>query len=832
MTLCLCVSTLAKNEIHSHKLFWKDKHSSSSLIKDEFNLRTYKLQTNNFLRDNFPASRTREITENKNFPVIRTGSNLFDSIYTMSIEELVENSVEQISDHAFITSDCHCFETGKKWKYVWTRDISYSAHLSLAALEQRRTKNSLLFKISKMRGLDERSLEIIQDTGTGGSWPVSTDRVIWSLASSELLKYLEGNERREFLNKSYTALKNTVDHDRMAIYDYKDGLYSGEMSFLDWREQSYPNWVKENVIHVAMSKTLSTNIAHQLALKNLSFMALELGKINQYEFYARLASDLKSSINYYFWDQNKGLYKSLITTYLDTASVDKFDLLGSSMAVLFEIAETKEQKESLRNYPMVKAGASVLWPQDQEAPIYHNRAIWPFVSSYALLAAKKEKQADIYNHMFESLIRGSALNLSNMENFEFLSLGNWVDDGNRSGPVVNSQRQLWSVAAMLSLNLDGVFGKEVNKDAIRFTPFITEKMRNTIFKNSNALKLTNFKYHNKFLNITITLPKKKNSYKSNTYFKIKSVSLNGQMRNQLDFFTASDLRNSNQINIILGETTYGGNGFNLLDLDDPHGLGHSDFEKVFAPLTPSISSITFENEQPVIRFNHETYRNITFNIYRNGTLIASKLRETTFSDSGYKSNETPCYTVEAEFKSSYNRSQHSEPQCYWAPKTITTLPVTGQGVRSNSELHFYSEHGKLYLRNWGKSSDVLEFNNQSINKTGNYALQLNYSNLGIINTGITAAVKKIEVLDENRESVIFSGVFTMPHHNSARYWTDSNFVNVKLEKGQRYTFRISDFYNMSYFEHFMNYLYRGGRMGVYNRVNISELKLLLLGLED
>jgi hypothetical protein len=32
-------------------------------------------------------------------------------------------------------------------------------------------------------------------------------------------------------------------------------------------------------------------------------------------------------------------------------------------------------------------GAPVIWPQQQDMPVYHNRAIWPFVTAYGLKAA-------------------------------------------------------------------------------------------------------------------------------------------------------------------------------------------------------------------------------------------------------------------------------------------------------------------------------------------------------------------------------------------------------------------------------------------------------------
>jgi hypothetical protein len=45
-----------------------------------------------------------------------------------------------------------------------------------------------------------------------------------------------------------------------------------------------------------------------------------------------------------------------------------------------------------------------------------------------------------------------------MENYELLTQGQHVDEGQLSGPVVNSPRQLWSVAAYLAVVTEGVFG--------------------------------------------------------------------------------------------------------------------------------------------------------------------------------------------------------------------------------------------------------------------------------------------------------------------------------------------------------------------------------------
>src|SRR5690606_25786426 len=57
-----------------------------------------------------------------------------------------------------------------------------------------------------------------------------------------------------------------------------------------------------------------------------------------------------------------------------------------------------------------------------------------------------------------SLMRGAALAGSNMENHELLSQAAHVDDGELSGPVVNSPRQLRSGAGFLDRVVRGAFG--------------------------------------------------------------------------------------------------------------------------------------------------------------------------------------------------------------------------------------------------------------------------------------------------------------------------------------------------------------------------------------
>jgi hypothetical protein len=126
------------------------------------------------------------------FPQYTSAYPISDALYNMSLEEMLK-AVEPDST----------FRTGKEWSGVWTRDISYSIILSLAYLQPRVARISLLRKVNG-KG------RIIQDTGTGGAYPCSTDRVIWAVAAWEIYK---ATGDKNWLRQAYLIIKNSIDDD-------------------------------------------------------------------------------------------------------------------------------------------------------------------------------------------------------------------------------------------------------------------------------------------------------------------------------------------------------------------------------------------------------------------------------------------------------------------------------------------------------------------------------------------------------------------------------------------------------------------------------------------
>src|SRR5690606_27268449 len=197
-----------------------------------------------------------------------------------------------------------------------------------------------------------------------------------------------------------------------------------------------------DVVHIAMSKALSTNLLHLRALEIASALAEESGEASAAQGFSSQASSLRLAIREHFWLEEEGQFSSFLSTGLDPSATRRYDLLASSLAILFDVASPEQALRILSGYPHYGPGAPVLWPQQQDTPIYHNRGEWPFVTAYWLRAAAHADHKAVANRMVHALIQGAAINLSNMENFEAATGLPLLEEGATTGPVVNSQRQL------------------------------------------------------------------------------------------------------------------------------------------------------------------------------------------------------------------------------------------------------------------------------------------------------------------------------------------------------------------------------------------------------
>ena len=822
-------------------------------------VRTYALSSTALLRqpsDGAGIASPRTFSERADAPILRSGNALFDALFAMALEEVRENSVDSISDGAFNNGqgvDCGgCFETGRNWHYVWTRDTAFAVDLGLAAIDPSRARRSLEFKLSERR--DGGDLQIVQDTGTGGSWPVSTDRVSWALGARELLKWLDGEERSAFRDKAYEAIANTLEHDRATIYDSRDGLYTGEQSFLDWREQTYPAWTADDPAQIAMSKSLSTNLLHLNAMQLAADLATEKGETDQAARYAGWSTALKAKIRAHFLLQD-GRLSSFSTTTLDPAPTEQFDALSIAFAVDQDILNAEEAARAVAAYPHTGKGPPTIWPQQQATPIYHNRSFWPFVTGYWIEAARRVGNDRAVSFGIWSLVRGAALNLTNMENFELMSGKALFEDENpaMSGPVVNSQRQLWSVAGYLSMVQSTLFGVEASQEGIRVRPYIPRHVRHAIFGATDAISLRGLTWRGKRIDVEIALPPVVQGLAGaiEGSYEIASVTLNGQAIADPDaFLAATALSSENTIAIALKEpAVFSAAPWTFIPPEEIFADG--GWKKLFGPKAPTIPDlgVFLENGQIKVRFaaGESDVSSVVHDVFRDGVCVAQGLDGalTAWSDADAvdHATKTRCYSVQSRFKGSNNASQHARAGCYWGEweKESWRIQEVGPSDFDFKGGALSEDHGRLHLGNgWGDDGHYAEISVTAA-FDGDHYVQLVYANgTGALNTSVTCGVKRVEVFEAEGGELIAEGYLALPVLGSQwSIWKESTLLRVRLAKAKSYRIRIGSdgnspprAINMSAFQHFANYTGNdghGGTGGELNHVNIAQIKVLAIG---
>ena len=365
--------------------------------------------------------------------------------------------------------------------------------------------------------------EIVQDTGTGGAWPCSTDRQIWVGAAWEIYK-VTGS--REWLEKVYPVAKKSLEVDIRTIYDEQTGLAKGESSFIDWRKNSYPLWMESADIYD--SKCLGTNMVHYIALSSAAEMGRILGDVAAAEIFDAKAEALKKAVNEHLWMDDKGYYAQFMAGRNDDILYTKSETLGQSLAILYGVAEGERASRLSQSMPVVEFGAPVFWPWVPDQPPYHNRAVWPFVQSFWIQASAKTGNEAGVLHGIAAVWRAAMMYATNKENYV-------ANDGNWRGTQVNSSNMLWSLSGSLGITFRTLMGIQYNDpQALTFAPVVPQNLK-------ADRKINGFKYRDAVLDITVK------GYGD----VISSFSIDGEVKDQPVF--SADMTGHHTIEIILAD---------------------------------------------------------------------------------------------------------------------------------------------------------------------------------------------------------------------------------------------------------------------------------------
>lgn len=770
------------------------------------------------------ARRERRVVESPERPRLRSGNALFDGLFALALEEAAEDSVAEITDAQFNGGRaiaCRCFETGAKWHYVWTRDISYAVDLGLAALDPTRALASLRFKESGLRraaggdGPGERRL-VAQDTGSGGSWPVSTDRVAWIHAAVSALTSLPPAEAAGLEAEVRRVAEDTLEQDREYAFDARAGLYRGETSFLDWREQSYPQWTRDDTRYIAESFSLSTNVLHYVALRDAALLERR-AQAPRAATFERDADQLRRRIDERFWQAGAGLYASYLGP--DLAPAAAYDLVGLALAVIHGVADQSRARTILARYPETAAGPPVIWPEQPEVAIYHNRAVWPFATAYALEAARRARDPARMTAFMQSLMRGAALALSNMENFEFLTLTTAFDDGPRSGPVINSPRQLWSVAGYAGSVVHSLFGIRPADDGVRLEPTLPGALATQLFSPDGEVTLEHLRIRGQLLRVRLRLPA---HWADTDVLEAGAVTVDGApLAGALLPDRPAAIDAGSDVVVTLVARVAQASDAPRLSAGDAHALTEAERQRVFAPPAPLLESAW--------RAGHAVRLAVAgvapggrWQLYRDGRRRAGGGAGEPFHDRVADRHRTVCYAATAAASAGGLTSLPSAELCLEGVDSRHSFTAASGALASPDGHALTADRGESLYLNWGAPEERLTFD-YAAPAAGLQRLQLRYGNgSGPVNTGITAAVKRVTA---RCGASAESGVIVMPHLPRGTLGWSTGFV-FGARRGERCRIEIGDGSNMSDLEHFELYTGgRGGRDGPRNRADVAAARV-------
>ncbi len=625
---------------------------------------------------------------------------LVDALFNMAQEEAI----------LAIEPD-RTLRTGAKWSGVWTRDISYSIFLAFAIQEPAIAMNSLRKKVNQ-KG-------IIQDTGSGGAWPISSDRTTWALAAWELF-LVTGN--MDWLRESYQVIRKSLEEDWLTISS-ETGLMKGESSFLDWREQSYPKWADNADIY--HSENLGTNAVHFRANQIAAQMALELGE--DPGIFLKNAEQIKQAIRENLWLDEKGYFASFLYGRDYLYPSDKFETLGEALSILFEIASDEQAARIMKHAPLTVFGATCFYPPIPGIPPYHNDAIWPFVQAYWNWAAAKTGNAAVVNHGLAALYRPAALFLSNYENMQ-------AANGDYNGTEINSHRMLWSIAGNLAMVYRVFIGMEFTPEGIHFQPFVTKKYM-------GKRSLENFVYRDATLSIRVEGFGK----------KISGFYLDG--KKLTDAFFPANLSGEHEIFIQLDNGEEDDQALNLV-------------ENHYAPTAPT-PKIEFQNLISELPNNA-----VELLVYRNGKLFDRR------SDSRI---EIPL-SVQGEFVFVARDEQGwesflSEPMDIIEPNAIQRIELENHTKPGDCPVSNFSGSGFIDV----STTENLEVDWEvKIERAGEYRFRFRYSNgTGPWNTDNNCAIRSLYVND----SYLGIFVFPQRGDDEWSDWGFSNQRKIWLDVG-------------------------------------------------
>ncbi len=643
-------------------------------------------------------------------PMYTSDQPLVNALYNMAIAEIKSNLRPDST-----------YRAGKEWDGVWTRDVSYSVYLSLAMLDPENSLRSLRAKLKE----GKNGKVIIQDTGTGGSWPVSSDRVVWAMAAWEIYK-VTGD--KSMLDEAIAAIENTLNDDMRVVWNDSYKLMQGEQSYLDWREQTYPKWMQPKDIYESMC--LGTNVMFAEAFKVRDAMIAESPDNNTIPMWLGIDKEIANSINNNLWIPNMGYYSEYLYGGVYPIQSQTVDNLGQALAIIFGVANQEMARSIISKTPYTPYGISSVYPQQPDIKPYHNDAVWPFVQAYWNIAAAKAGNMAAVEKGLASIFRAAALFGTNKELFV-------AHNGDFRGTAVNSDSQLWSCTGMAAMVYRVIMGMDFKPDGISFSPVVPRAL-------SGEKTLSNFHYRDANLTVRVI----------GTGMNVKSFTINGKEESTRSI--PADIKGDVEVVITLDDTPAPKSEIN----NQP---------QAWMPSTPIISW-TADGKGTIENFTEGIAYNITVNSNFLDQITTSAVN---FIPQGVYSL-MDVVPVEKETYSGFT----NKPYEYIPQEALTLVDASAMG-----------KTGTSYIKNKEMAAQFIETRKDrnpdvnfevTVKEGGDYFFDVRYANgSGPINTENKCAIRMLYINGAE------AGAIVMPQRGIDEWLSTgySNMIPVKLNAG-------------------------------------------------
>jgi hypothetical protein len=647
------------------------------------------------------------------FPQFRAeNNNMLVALYNMALEEMQLN----------LRTDS-TFATGALWPDTWTRDVVYSIYFAFSWIHKDISKKTL------QKQTLSNPKEALQDTGTGGSWPISTDRVVWALAAWEY--YLSTGDK-DWLAEAYEGLSYTAEKDIHVAFDNNIGLFRGETCSMDWRTHTYPNWFSNE--NIGESFSCGTNALHLFMYDFLVKTGKLLGKDRQeIATWEKIHSMVKKGLNERFWDEEKGLYRAyLYPEFLNYRSSQRVGIMSNGLCALLGASSPEQIQSIVKNYPLYPYGGAVLYPTIPDDYAYHNKSVWAVWQTPYMYAAKRVGNTAAVEHIMKSAIRQGAMFLTHKENMTH-------DTGYDRNTALNSDRQLWSVASYISLIYRMIFGMEMTETGLQFSPMIPDALVN------GDITLSRFPYRNALLDIRV----------KGTGNQVKFLTVNGEPQ-LLPYEFPAGKEGKYRIEI---EMTTDRNATGEIHLVE------AGPRKCWSPVEPVL---TVENSKLIWEDAGSAY-----------TLYSPFRKEAANSPVDISSAENGFYVVYATDKKGFE-SDLSNPILHSNHIALYEAEEAQYKGKKGNEAGNFSGNG--YIIDFSAAPADVEFS-IDLPESGTYALALVGSN-GVAMHNVYCYIRSVFVNEKDY------GTFILEASGNWSNWTTSNYLILKDMPAGRHSVKL------------------------------------------